>query len=407
MSSVNLPLLISGRYLFSKRKKNFINIISIISVVIVSLITAALIIILSVFNGLEDLLRTLNNSFDPQIKIEASRGKSFEVTPDLLASVKKIHGVKLVTEVIEDYAYLKYRDANQVVMMKGVSPNFLEQHRIDHNIVEGDITKGTFNYAIIGSGIKYALSISLDDINPLHLYYIKNLKSGTLDPSKLYSQKSITAGAVFSIVQNFDENYVVVPIAFAEELLSYKNKRTSLEILTDGIVDESEVIRNMEQSLGTNFHVLDHQQQHKDLFKLLKTEKLFAFLALTLLLIVGSINIFFSLMMLALEKKKDVSILHAMGTQLTTIRNIFLLQGGLIAIIGTISGLVLGGAVVWLQQHFGLVSMGMESSVMEGYPVKMNPSDFVVVLIVMTLITFLISYKPASLAAKFASVQHL
>jgi lipoprotein-releasing system permease protein len=317
-----------------------------------------------------------------------------------------VPGVKVVTEVIEDYAYLKYRDANQVVMMKGVSPNFIEQHRIDNNIVEGDL-QNNFNYAIIGRGIQYTLSISLDDINSLHIYYIKNIKRGSLNPSDLYSQKAIRPGAVFSIVQNFDENYVIVPLDFAADLLNYKSKRTSLEVQTDSNAEEQAVINKLEYMLGENFNVLNHEQQHKDLFKLLKTEKLFAFLALTLLLIVGSINIFFSLMMLALEKKKDVSILHAMGTQLPTIRYIFLLQGGLIAIIGTVSGLLIGWVIVWVQQSYGLVSMGMETAVMEGYPVKMVASDFINVLVVMILITFLISYKPASLAAKFASVQHL
>lgn len=374
---------------------------------IVALITAALIIILSVFNGLEDLLRTLNNSFDPQIKVEAKVGKSFEVTDDLRNTIQKVPGIKVVTEVIEDYAYLKYRDANQVIVMKGVSSNFLEQHRIDNNIVDGNISDGDFNYAIIGRGIQYTLSISLEDLNSLHIYYVKNIKRGSLNPSDMYSQKAIRPGAVFSIVQNFDENYVLVPLDFASGLLNYNNKRTSLEIQTDSNTDENEVINKLEQVLGENFNVLNHEQQHKDLFKLLKTEKLFAFLAFSLLLIVGSINIFFSLMMLALEKKKDVSILYAMGTQLPTIRKIFLLQGGLIAIIGTVSGLLLGGAVVWIQQSYGIVSMGMETAVMEGYPVKMVASDFFSVLVVMIVITFLISYKPASLAAKFASVQHL
>lgn len=352
-------------------------------------------------------MRTLNNSFDPQIKVEAKVGKSFEVTDDLRNTIQKVPGIKVVTEVIEDYAYLKYRDANQVIVMKGVSSNFLEQHRIDNNIVDGNISDGDFNYAIIGRGIQYTLSISLEDLNSLHIYYVKNIKRGSLNPSDMYSQKAIRPGAVFSIVQNFDENYVLVPLDFASGLLNYNNKRTSLEIQTDSNTDENEVINKLEQVLGENFNVLNHEQQHKDLFKLLKTEKLFAFLAFSLLLIVGSINIFFSLMMLALEKKKDVSILYAMGTQLPTIRKIFLLQGGLIAIIGTVSGLLLGGAVVWIQQSYGIVSMGMETAVMEGYPVKMVASDFFSVLVVMIVITFLISYKPASLAAKFASVQHL
>src|SRR5690606_37789775 len=159
--------------------------------------------------------------------------------------------------------------------------------------------------------------------------------------------------------------------------------------------------------LGESFRVLNNEEQHKDLYKLLKMEKLFSFLALTLLLCIGSINIFFSLMMLALNKKKDVSILSAMGAPTTMIRNIFLAEGAFIALLGTFSGLVIVGALCWLQKHFSLVSMGMESSVTEGYPVEMNVSDFLYVLVVMVIITFTISYRPASLASRFTSVHNL
>lgn len=369
-------------------------------------ITAALIIILSVFNGLEDLLRSLNNSFDPQLKIEASEGKSFEVSPERLDGLRKIPGVKYVTEVIEDYAYVRYRDASQVVVMKGVSANYLDQHRIDDTIIEGELSE-PFDYAIVGQGIRYSLNLALEDIHALHVYYIKDIKRGSLDPSGSYVQMSIRPGAVFSIVQNFDENYIVVPLAFATELLSYDNRRTSLEIMTSPEADETQVAAAIQSYLGDGFKVLNHEQQHKDLYKLLKTEKLFAFLTLSLLLVVGSINIFFSLMMLALEKKKDVSVLFAMGTPLSTIRNIFLMEGSMIAFLGTGLGLLGGFVLVFLQDRFGLVSMGMETSVTEGYPVRLLATDFLYVLLAMVAITITISIKPSRMAARFANVQNL
>lgn len=406
---MNFPFFIASRYLFSRRKKNFINIISIISIAVVSIITAALIVVLSVFNGLEDLLRSLNNSFDPQIKIEATTGKSFEINPDLLKKIETAPGVDIVTQVIEDYAYIRYREANQVVTIKGVSQNFLDQHRIDNSIVKGDLAlkKGNVGYALVGRGVQYSLSIEVpEDTHPLHVYYIKNVR-GTLDPSKLYSEKSILPGAVFSIVQNFDDNYVIVPLDFTRDLLNYGNRRTSLEIKTKPEADPAQVEQELQNRLGKIFNVLNHEEQHKDLYKLLKMEKLFAFLAFSLLLAIGSINIFFTLMMLALDKKKDVSILSAMGAQTKTIRNVFLLEGACVALIGTVLGLVIGSALCWVQSHFNLISMGMESSVTDGYPVKMVLRDFFNVLIVMFFITFLISYRPASMASRFASVQNL
>ena len=198
---MNFPFFIARRYLVSKRKANFINIIAILSIGGIAFSTAALIIVLSVFNGLEDLLRSLNNSFDPEIKIQASQGKSFESSSALINKIRSVDGVEVVTEVIEDYAYLRYRDANQVVIIKGVSDNFVEQNRIpEENIVEGELKlkEGAINYAIIGRGIQYSLSIATNDpLYPLQVYYIKNVNSVGLDPSRLYSRQNIVPGAVF------------------------------------------------------------------------------------------------------------------------------------------------------------------------------------------------------------------
>ncbi|MBA4054004.1 MAG: hypothetical protein C0490_04765, partial [Marivirga sp.] len=233
---MNLPLFIATRYLFSKRKKNFINIISIISVVAVAIISAAIIIVLSIFNGLGDLLHSINNSFDPEIKIEARLGKSFQMTEPLRKKIEAIPGVNLITEVIEDNAYARYNGANQAVIIKGVSDNFIDQERIPkESIVEGELLlkKNGVNRALVGYGVKSTLSIALDqDFYPLQLFYVKSLKGGSTDPSKLYTQKNIYPGGVFSIIQSFDESYVIVPLDFARELLNYGDKRTSLEIKT-------------------------------------------------------------------------------------------------------------------------------------------------------------------------------
>lgn len=378
----------------------------------VCFITAAFVIVLSVFNGLEGLLHSLNNSFDPELKIEATKGKSFKVSPSLLSSVQKVEGVEYVTEVIEDYVYARYRTEsnNQVITVKGVSENFIKQNRIPaENIIEGEfeLHKDGVQYAIVGSGVKATLGIMTgDNMFPLQLYYIKNVKP-TLDPSKMYSRMNILVGGVFSIVQQFDDNYVIIPLKVAEQLMNFENRRTSLEIKTKPGVDPSTVEKSLEETLGAQFKVLNQEEQHVDIYRLLKMEKLFTFLSGTLLLGVGSINIFFSLMMLALDKKKDISILSAIGASPKTVRNIFLFEGALIALSGAITGLLLGAGICWLQQNFALISMGMENAVMEGYPVKMHTSDFVATLVAVSLITFLVSIRPAVLASRFSSVQHL
>jgi len=380
-------------------------------VVVVAVITASIIIVLSIFNGLGDLLRTLNDSFDPEIKIEAAEGKTFQAEDSLLKKIEAVPGVALVTEVIEDYAYARYNGATQVVMVKGVSDNFIEQNRIPkENIIEGEpiLKRSNSSYALVGIGVQQTLSIAIkDNFYTLQLYYVKNSKGGSLDPSKLYTQKNIAPGGVFSIIQNFDENYVVVPLAFAEELMSYGNKRTSLEIKTSSGANIHEVEDKIQQTIGTEYNVLNAEEQHQDLYRVVKLEKLFASLAAILLLIIGSINIYFTLMMLALDKKKDISILSAVGADQTFLKKVFLAEGVLIALIGTGFGLFIGALIVTLQQQFGLVSMGLSASVVESYPVKMILSDFLYVLGIMSLVTILISSKPAVLAAKFASVQHL
>ncbi len=371
--------------------------------------TAALIIVLSVFNGLEGLLRSLYSSFDPEIKIELKKGKSFEVEPEFVAKLKAIEGVGIVTEVIEDFVYVRYRDADMVVTMKGVSDNFLDQHRLDNHLSDGRLVlkeKG-IDYAIIGRGVQYALSVSVSEsLHPLQVFYIKNLKA-SMNPSELYTRKALEPGGVFSIEKNYDENYIFVPLQFAEDLLNYGNKRTSLEIQTIEKADLKKVQKKITQVVGDNFNVLTNEEQHQDLYRLLKIEKLFTFVALTLLILVASINIFFSLMMLALDKKKDISILFAMGGHTNLIRNIFLSEGTLIAFVGATAGLLLGGGICWLQDTFGLVGMGMENAIVSSYPVKMKIIDFLLTSLVIVSITILVSFYPARLAARSYSIQSL
>ncbi|MBL7834496.1 MAG: ABC transporter permease [Cyclobacteriaceae bacterium] len=400
---MNLPFFIAKRYLFSKRKRNFINIISGLTLILVAVCTAALVIVLSVFNGLEHLLRSLNQSFDPQIKIEVVEGKSFEMTDELRSRIQNVAGVAIVTEVIEDYAYARYREANQVVTLKGVSENFIDQHRIDNAIAEGNLQlrQGETSYAIVGRGVQYSLSIQVgDEFHPLQIYYINNVKPGVVDLSKIYSHENIIVGAAFSIVQSFDENYVIVPLEFARDVMQYGNKRTSLEVKVTDNASPAAVQQKLQAALGDTYSVLSLEEQHKDLYRLLKIEKLFAFGGGVLLLGIASINIFFSLMMLVLDKKKDISLLASMGADQSLLRKVFLTEGALIAVGGTVIGLVLGAGFCFLQQRFGFISMGMQNSVTEGYPVKMILSDFAYITLAMVVITFLVSYRPAQVGSR-------
>lgn len=365
--------------------------------------TMSLVIVLSVFNGLEDLIRSLYSSFDPEIKITATTGKSFEIGEDFIDKISNVEGVEIVTEVIEDNAYVRYRDSELIVKVKGVGDNFIDQERMNETIVHGELKlkEGGVNYALLGRGVQYALGISpSNDFYTLQLFYPKNLRPGALNPSSLYNKKNILPGAIFAIEKQYDESYIIVPLDFAKDLMEYGNKRTSLEIKTQPEYNIAAVQSNIKTILGDNFRVLNSDEQHSGLLRAIKIEKLFVFLTFSFILAVASFNIFFSLTMLAIDKKKDIAILYSMGATDKLIKNIFLKEGAIIAFSGAVSGLLLGLLICWLQETFGLVSMGMQTSILDSYPIKMEFADFIYTGISIILITLLASYRPAIIATR-------
>ncbi|MDO9551576.1 FtsX-like permease family protein [Rhodonellum sp.] len=401
---MNLSTFIATRYFRSKKKRNFITILSRISMVGVAVGTMALIIVLSVFNGLEDLVRGLYASFDAELKIEAVKGKSFEVNEDWLDSIRSIQGVEVVTEVIEDNVLFRYREDQHLAKIKGVSDNFVDQGRFEKGYVWGDLNLGTPEQprAIIGRGIAFFLSIDLDnDFDLLQVFYPKAPRSaGTIDPRQMYSRDVIKPVAFFSIEKEFDENYVLAPIDFVSKLLNYGQKRTSLEIKLKEGQKISSVKSRLRDLLGPEFSVKDTDEQHAGMLRTIKVEKLFVFITLSFILAVASFNIFFSLSMMAIEKKKDTAVLMALGATEKLVRQIYMKQGAIIAFTGATIGLVLGFLVCWVQDTFGLVSLGIASSLVDNYPVKMIWTDFLWTSLAVIAITFIASYRPALIASK-------
>jgi lipoprotein-releasing system permease protein len=372
--------------------------------------TMALVIVLSVFNGLEDLIKGLYASFDAEIKIEAAVGKSFEVEAGWLDSIKYTPGVAVLTEVIEDNALLRYRDNQIVARIKGVSDNFLDQERFSKGHFSGAKSLGTEEQpaAILGRGVGYFLTVDLDnEFDLLQVFYPKSPRSGSIDPRNMYNRDIIKPVGFFSIEKQFDDEYVIVPLDFAQNLLNYGNKRTSLEIKVQEGYDITKVKNSLKKQLGESFLVRDSDEQHAGLLLTIKLEKLFVFLTLTFILAIASFNIFFSLSMLAIEKKKDIAVLFAMGATERLIRSIYMKQGAVIAFSGATAGLVIGFIICWLQDNFGLVSLGVTSSIVESYPVKMIWTDFLYTCISVIAITSLASYRPALIAARVKTVDHL
>jgi lipoprotein-releasing system permease protein len=408
---VNTSSFIAGRYFRSKKKQNFITILSLISMVGVAISTMALVAVMSVFNGLEDLIRGLFSSFDSELQVTPVAGKSFVATEDWLTAIREVEGVEVITEVIEDNALLEYRGNQHIARVKGVSDNYFEHERFSKGYFWGDTTLGTGMRpgAILGRGVAFALSVNLDDINSvLNIYYPKAPKSAaSLDPNQLYASGQVEPRGFFSIEQGVDNEYILVPLDFFKDLLGYGQKRTALELKVSPEYSISTVQKAVQAHLGADFAVKNADEQHATLIRTVKLEKLFVFLTLTFILALASFNIFFSLSMLAIEKKKDLAVLKSMGAKNSLIRGIFLKQGALIAFSGAILGLILGLLLVGAQAEFGMISLGIASGVVDAYPVRIHWPDLGWISLAVVTITLLASWRPAWIAAQVDPLEEL
>jgi lipoprotein-releasing system permease protein len=408
---VNTSSFIAGRYFRSKKKQNFITILSLISMVGVAISTMALVAVMSVFNGLEDLIRGLFSSFDSELQVTPVAGKSFVATEDWLNGIREVEGVEVITEVIEDNALLEYRGSQHIARVKAVSDNYFDHERFSKGYFWGDTTLGTTTRpgAILGRGVAFALSVNLDDINSvLQIYYPKAPKSAaSLDPNQLYTAGQVEPRGFFSIEQGVDNEYILVPLDFFKDLLNYGQKRTALELKVASGHSISSVQQALQTHLGTEFAVKNADEQHATLIRTVKLEKLVVFLTLTFILALASFNIFFSLSMLAIEKKKDLAVLKSMGAKNSLIRGIFLKQGALIAFSGAILGLILGLLLVGAQEKFGLISLGISSGVVDAYPVRIHWPDLGWISLAVVTITLLASWRPAWIAAQVDPLDEL
>jgi lipoprotein-releasing system permease protein len=373
--------------------------------------TIALVVVMSVFNGLEDLIRSLFASFDAELKVEPTTGKSFLASKEWLSQIEQIEGVEILTEVIEDNALFEHNGNQIVAKIKGVSDNFLDQGRFSRGYYWGDTSLGTDIRpgAILGRGVGFFLSVNLEEVNStLKVFYPKAPRSAaSIDPSQLYASAQLEPRGFFSIEQQFDDGYVLAPLNFTRDLLNYGEKRTALEIKVKDGYAVRDVQKALKIHLGPEFVVKNADEQHAGLIRTVKLEKLFVFLTLTFILAIASFNIFFSLSMLAIEKKKDIAVLKAMGARDRLIRGIFLKQGALIALSGAVIGLVLGYLLVLAQGSFGLVSLGISSAVVDAYPVRIVLTDFIWISLAVISITLLASWRPAIIASQVETVREL
>ena len=399
---MNLSLFIAKRYFFSK-KKSFINFLSITAFIGVMVGTSSLIIVLSVFNGLEDLLKSLYINFNPEIKIVSNNSKYFIQNNAQINNINNIEGVDFVSKVIEDRAIASYNGVEIPVYIKGADSSFSFQNRLNKNIVEGDfiLKKNNSSYAVVGRGVKYKISLNLNDnFNNLILYSVSPdfsfIPSGI--QKKPFNQMSIIPSGVFAIEQQIDNNFIISSLAFVEKLFEKKNKITALELKINEKQDVYKIKSDIKNIVGDDYNVLTIEEQHSDLYKILKTEKLIVFIIFSFILIISSFNIFFLLSMHAIDKKRDLSILLSLGLTEKSIKKIFYYESMIISILGIIIGGALGVLLCVLQNEYGLVSLGMETAIIKYYPVKVKLSDILIIVSIVFFISIIASIKPSLIA---------
>ena len=400
---MKLSLYIAKRYLFAKKSRNAINIISAVSVAGVAVGTMALIIILSVFNGLETMVTAIFNTFDPDIKITAAEGKTFIPDTTRLKLLAKVDGLSCYSLTIEENALLKYGAREFIATIKGIDENYAMVSRIDSSMYEGEFIlrsdKGR-PYAIPGIGVAQYLGLRVNFITPLEIIFPRKTGSVNFNAENSLNRKFIFPSGIFEVEKEYDSKYVYIPIDFARELTENDKGVTTIEIKFKKNADAGSVQKDITKIFGKGFIVQNQNEQQAIFYKVMRSERLAIFFILTLILIIASFNIIGSLTMLIIEKEKDIEILKSLGADNNLIRKIFIYEGWLISIIGAISGIILGFIVCWLQQTYGLVKLQSQSLIMDSYPVVMKIKDFIIVPGTVLLIGYWAAWYPVRFLTK-------
>lgn len=405
---MNFPFYIARRYLFSKKSTHVINIISGISVIGVAVATMALVVTLSVFNGFHDLVASLLTSFDPQIEVVPAKGKTAPADDPILTKIRNLPQVDVATESVEDQALAIYKGKQAMVKVKGVEDNFSELSHIN-DILYGDgefsLHAANLQFGVVGIRLADNMGMTADWDGQLKIYAPK--REGQLDmmnPTEGFVEDSlISPGVVFSVKQaRYDRDYVLTSIAFARNLFGQQGMLSQLEIRLKPGSDLDAVKAEMQEIAGDKYRVLDRMEQQADTFKIMKIEKFIAYIFLTFILAVACFNIIGSLSMLIIDKKNDVVTLRNMGASDKQIVRIFLFEGRMISAIGAVLGILIGLLLCWLQQVYGLVSLGNSSGsfIVDAYPVSVHPEDIVVVFITVLAVGFISVWYPVRYFAK-------
>ena len=399
---MNLPFYIARRYLFSKKKHNAINIISAVSVCGVALATLALVCTLSVFNGFQDMVAGFFTAFDPELKITVREGKVFDPHESRVAQIHAMPEIEVWTETLEENAMVQYKDRQTMAVIKGVEDNFEQLTAID-SLLYGTgkfvLNDSVVDYGILGVELMSELGTGIQFVDPLQVYAPKrNARVNMANPAASFNSDYLfSPGAVFIVnQQKYDARYILTSLGFARRLFDYDTEVSAIEIKLKPGSNIDAVEKKMEEILGERFVVQNRYEQQADVFRIMEIEKFISYLFLTFILAIACFNVIGSLSMLILDKRDDVETLRNLGVGDQLITRIFLFEGRMISVFGASIGIVLGLLLCFLQQKFGLFSLGggNGSFVVDAYPVSVHLTDVLLVFVTVIAVGFLSVWYP-------------
>ena len=394
-------LKIAWRYLFAKKQYNAIHIISGISAAAIGVVTAAMVCVLSIMNGFGVIVEQMFSQFDPDIRIEAVNGKSFNDSGSKFESLRQLDGIELISQRIEETALLQFEGKQMPVRLYGVDSTFATLTHIEEIITGGhyEVHDGAFDRAVLGQGLAWHIGIGAQFINPLYLYVPKRTeKVNMLRPDQAFNEEVCFIAGTFAVQQaKYDDEVMLVDIDLTRRLLEYEETEvSSLLIKAQSTSHIKHVEKDIQHLLGDKYKVLNRYEQQADFFRILRVEKLLTTLLLVFILLIASFNIIGSLSMLIIDKQSDIQTLSHLGASSSLIRRIFLFEGWLISTLGAMIGLVIGLAICLIQEHVGILKLGSGTEyIISAYPVAVQAADIFLVAVVVLCLGFLAAWIPA------------
>ena len=398
---MKFPFFIAWRYFFTKNKIGYVHLLTLITQIGIAIGTASLVLVLSVFNGFEDLVLSMYNVFDPHIKVVSSNGKNFngQKVKEILLTYDDID---VYSSTLEEKALVEYNGKQHIVTIKGVDSLYSNLTSLDSVIISGDnINKfKDANVAIVGRGVAYYLSMNIGSVFENLQLYLPKRNANFINYKNAFSTSSLSPVGIFSIQQEIDTKYILTHISYLQNLIQKENFVSAIEI---NLLDKSEMLifqKKLAEKIGNNYKVINQFEQQEFLYKILNTEKLVVFLILIFIVLISAFNIISSLTVLIIEKKNDIKTFVNLGLDHLSLKNVFVIKSMLGVVFGSLIGLVLGFLIAYIQQEFGLIKMGEGGFVIDSYPVKILFTDFIFIQLIVLVIGFFASWTTAHLMLK-------